>query len=76
VSTTLGAFGIDAGAGQGVDLADTPEAFAAACLALLKDPRAALARAGEGRAFVSREYDWKRIEQDVAALAREAAANP
>ncbi len=58
VSTTVGCEGIDVTPGQTLEVADTPAAFAAATVALLRDParRAALGQAG--RALALAHYDW------------------
>jgi glycosyltransferase involved in cell wall biosynthesis len=72
VSTSVGAFGIDAYAQHGLDRADTPDRFAACCEALLLDTELGRARAGVGREFVRSEYDWRIIQQRVADLAHRA----
>jgi sugar transferase (PEP-CTERM/EpsH1 system associated) len=58
VSTSVGCEGIDVTPGRTLDVADTPAAFAAATVALLRDParRAVLGRAG--RALALDRYDW------------------
>jgi len=59
VSTTLGAEGLSARAGEHLLLADTPQAFADAVSSLLASPerRALLGRAG--RALYEREFTWE-----------------
>ncbi|HID89771.1 MAG TPA: glycosyltransferase, partial [Anaerolineae bacterium] len=59
VSTRLGAEGFPVHDGEELLLADTPDAFAAAVLSLLRNPdrRRALGRAG--RRFVQIHYDWQ-----------------
>jgi glycosyltransferase involved in cell wall biosynthesis len=59
VSTALGCEGFDLVPGQELVVADTPSEFAAAVLALLRDPerRARLGRAG--RRLASSRYDWR-----------------
>lgn len=59
VSTTVGAEGLDVTDGETIRLADTPDAFAEACLQLLADDdgRARMARAG--RELVADRYSWE-----------------
>ena len=61
VSTTLGCEGFDLVPGQELVIADTPEVFARAVLALLADPerRARIGRAA--RRFAGSRYDWRMI---------------
>lgn len=70
ISTTLGAFGIEAGAEQGLERCDSEEAFAAQCIAQLRYPNANQGKANAGRDFVREHYDWKTIQSQVADLAR------
>ena len=58
VSTTVGAEGLCLRDGEHLTLADTPEAMAAELVTVLRDPRAARARAAKGRALVLERYDW------------------
>ena len=60
VSTTIGAEGVALENGREGILADTPEAFAAAVLALLDDPAQRLALGKRARAFAA-QYDWRRV---------------
>ena len=60
VSTTIGAEGFPLQSGQEAVLADSPEAFAAAVLALLDDP-ARRAAMGERAQVFAAQYDWRRI---------------
>jgi glycosyltransferase involved in cell wall biosynthesis len=63
VATRVGAEGLDLRPGLDLELADTPDAFAAACSRLLQDP-AARARLGEeGRARALARYDWNMVEE-------------
>jgi sugar transferase (PEP-CTERM/EpsH1 system associated) len=59
VSTTRGVAGIDVTDGRDVVIADSPEDFAAACIALLRDPdrRRELGRAA--RQIAEEKYDWR-----------------
>jgi sugar transferase (PEP-CTERM/EpsH1 system associated) len=58
VSTELGCEGIDVTPGCTLEVADTPEAFAAAVVALLRDPARRQALGQAGRALVCDRYDW------------------
>ena len=75
VSTTLGAEGLAVEDGRHLLLADGPEAFARAVLALWKDPDRGHAMAREARSLVETCYGWDRIAEVQAALWREAAAS-
>ena len=74
VSTTIGAFGLDAREEHGVDRIDRADAFAARCAAILLDPAAAQQRADCGREMVMAKYDWRIIERQVNDLVRRAVA--
>lgn len=58
VSTALGAEGIAATPGLDFRRADSPEAFAEACLHLLAHPEEAAALAAHARRLVETTYDW------------------
>jgi glycosyltransferase involved in cell wall biosynthesis len=69
VSTTIGCEGIEATTGVDILVADSPQAFADACIQLLEsaERRAAVGRAG--RELVVRRYRWEAIQDEfVAAL--------
>ena len=80
VSTSVGCEGIDVTPGKTLAVADTPGAFAAATVALLRDParRAALGQAG--RALALDRYDWTAAARPMLTqwdrLARSAKADP
>ncbi len=61
VSTTLGAEGLGVTAGRELLLADGPDAFAAAILALLEDGERRRELGAAARAFVERGYGWESI---------------
>jgi glycosyltransferase involved in cell wall biosynthesis len=63
LSTTVGAEGLDVADGGEIELADTPEAFAARVLALLGDPARRHALGTSGRDLVERRYSWPVIAQ-------------
>jgi len=73
VSTTAGATGLDVVHGRDLLIADDPQAFARACVALLTDQeqRGRLAEAAH-RLFLE-QYRWERIHDAVAALAARVA---
>jgi polysaccharide biosynthesis protein PslH len=73
ISTSLGAFGIDAGVDQGLHRSDTEDEFAAQCIAQLRRPDAYQQAAESGREFVRENYDWNAIQSRVAHLARRVA---
>ena len=62
VSTTLGAEGIDYTHGENILIADTPDAFADACVALLDDPDMAAGLVAGGRKLVSEKYSQETVE--------------
>jgi glycosyltransferase involved in cell wall biosynthesis len=61
------------GAGDGVVIADTPDAMAGAVLALLRDPDRRAALGAAGRARVVREFSWERSADAIEQLWVEAA---
>jgi glycosyltransferase involved in cell wall biosynthesis len=80
VTTTQGLSGIEAADGEHALIGDTPDAFAAHVVALMRDDRLANHLASAGHALVERLYTWERsvaaleaIYLKVAASARTAA---
>jgi glycosyltransferase involved in cell wall biosynthesis len=67
VSTTVGAWGLDLAAGEGLVLADDAESFATQVrrLASATGEREALAK--RGRAAVLQKYDWPVVAADFVA---------
>ena len=61
VSTTLGCEGFDLVLGQELVVADTPAEFAAAVLALLRDPQLRERIGRAARRFAGSRYDWRMI---------------
>jgi glycosyltransferase involved in cell wall biosynthesis len=59
VSTTIGAEGLDVRDGENVALADSPEAFAERCLALLEDAEARRKQAQSAWEMVAACYSWE-----------------
>ena len=61
VSTARGVAGIDLVANRDAVLADTPDAFARAVIALLRDADRRRALAQAARALAEEQYDWRKI---------------
>jgi len=70
VSTSKGAAGLEARAGEHLLIADEPEAFAAACAAVMDSPRLwrSLAEAGHNR--IVEAYSWEGIVSGVRSTLR------
>ncbi len=76
VATSIGAEGLELTPGDEIEIADTPEALAAAVLRLLADHEARERLARQGCAAVRRRYDWNVIAprmEEAYRLAREHA---
>jgi len=65
VSTTKGCEGLAARPGENLLVADTPDAFAAAVVRLLREPGLAAALGASGRKLVEAEYGWPRIVEQT-----------
>lgn len=61
VSTTVGAEGLDVADGETIRLADTPEAFAAACCRLLNGRDESQRMARQALQMVSERYSWDAV---------------
>jgi sugar transferase (PEP-CTERM/EpsH1 system associated) len=61
VSTALGCEGFELAPGQELVVADTPNEFAAAVLALLRDPDRREAMGHTAQQYASTRYDWRMI---------------
>jgi glycosyltransferase involved in cell wall biosynthesis len=75
VATSAVAAALEASPGDGLLVAETPEAFAGTVVALVRDPGRARSLAARGRRFVESRYTWERStalleEQHEAARAR------
>jgi glycosyltransferase involved in cell wall biosynthesis len=68
VSTSVGCEGIDVDTGRSILIADDPETFASATVALLTNPRLRGQLAEAGRAFVRDNHDWTAIGRRLADL--------
>jgi len=61
VSTMIGAEGLGARDGDTIRIADTPEDFAAACLALLENPAERERLSGRAIRMVTEKYSWEAV---------------
>jgi len=73
VSTSKGCEGLAGTPGENLLVADTPEAFAAAVVRLLREPQLAAALAVSGRKLVEAEYGWPRIVEQTERAYEQAA---
>jgi polysaccharide biosynthesis protein PslH len=71
VSTSLGAYGYDARDGHTMSLADSAEAFAAACVAAIRNPAAADAMAERAWREFLEKWTWNSIQPRIWAAADE-----
>ncbi|MBK9169048.1 MAG: glycosyltransferase [Bryobacterales bacterium] len=79
VSTTIGAEGLPLEDGRSIRLADTPEAFAQACLELLAGGGQREALCEEGYRLVTERFSWDQVAKEferILEAAPPAAANP
>ncbi|HEV3484970.1 MAG TPA: glycosyltransferase, partial [Vicinamibacterales bacterium] len=71
VSTTIGAEGLPVTSGRDIVIADEPQRFADAVVALMRDPNARQRLEQAARALVVARYDWSAVANDFEdALAR------
>lgn len=70
ISTTIGAFGIEAEEVQGLYLRDSAHDFAEQVVKVLRSPTAFQRFADCGRELMRRRYEWTAIENSVAKLAQ------
>lgn len=75
VTTSLGAEGLQIQNGQHVLIGDNSSQLAKHTLQLLKDSKIQKSLAKSAREFVSRQYNWKRISQDLDRLYRQIGIN-
>jgi glycosyltransferase involved in cell wall biosynthesis len=68
VATPEGASGLEDLEGEGLVLASTPEAFAAAVVELSRDPERAAALGAAGRRALRERYDWARIGERLLEI--------
>jgi sugar transferase (PEP-CTERM/EpsH1 system associated) len=74
VSTTVGAEGLPVRDGEELLLADTPEAFAAAVLRVLREEDFARGLGARAAATVRERFSWERVTESFAAACERAAA--
>jgi polysaccharide biosynthesis protein PslH len=68
VSTTIGAEGLGARDGDTIRIADTPEDFAAACIALLDDPAERERLRNRALQMVTEQYSWEVVARAFERL--------
>jgi len=61
VSTTIGAEGLDVSSPHNIRIADTPEAFAAACVELLSNPEARAHQTAAALRLVRERFSWETV---------------
>jgi polysaccharide biosynthesis protein PslH len=61
ISTTIGAEGLDVSPGQNICIADAPDAFAAACIDLLRNRTGRDGLAAAGRELVETRFSWEAV---------------
>jgi sugar transferase (PEP-CTERM/EpsH1 system associated) len=74
VSTSIGAEGLDYRHGENILVADTPAAFAEACLEALADQALARKITANARQMVGDHFSWDRVVDDFEALLEAAPA--
>ena len=63
VSTTIGAEGLEVSPPENIRIADTPEAFASACVQLLEDPGESSRQADAALRLVREKFSWEVVAQ-------------
>jgi glycosyltransferase involved in cell wall biosynthesis len=76
VSTSVGCEGIDVVNGQHLLVADGPKTFAAACVAILRDPQLGARLAGRARRLVEDKYSWQSIEEQIRMISLHLLRGP
>ena len=74
VSTSIGAEGLNYRHGENILVADTPAAFAEACLEALADQALARKITANARQMVGDHFSWDRVVDDFEALLEAAPA--
>jgi glycosyltransferase involved in cell wall biosynthesis len=72
VSTTIGAEGLGVTPGTHLEVADGPEAFAAAIAALLRDPARRRSLGDAGRHLVETRFSWPSVTRAFEAHLEDA----
>jgi glycosyltransferase involved in cell wall biosynthesis len=65
VSTTVGCEGVAVRDGENILVADTPQDFAQAVVAVIRDSDLAQRLAENGRRLVEEKYDWRVVYRDL-----------
>lgn len=65
ISTSVGAYGLDVEDNKNILLADTPQLFAAHCLALCRQPEKGRLLAEEGWNLFTQKYTWEQIGKKI-----------
>jgi glycosyltransferase involved in cell wall biosynthesis len=73
VSTTVGAEGLEGISGETIQLADTPEGFAARCVALLNDDAARQRQAEAAWEMARARFSWDRVAAQFEQILTTAA---
>jgi glycosyltransferase involved in cell wall biosynthesis len=76
ISTTVGAWGLDLAAGEGLVVADEAESFAAQIRRLANAPAEREQLAKRGRAAVLKRYDWPVVAADFVQAWTTCASGP
>ena len=71
VSTSLGAYGYDIRDGEGMFLADGPEAFAGACVRLIQRPEEAVKMAERAYRKFLENWTWEAIQPSIWTAAED-----
>jgi glycosyltransferase involved in cell wall biosynthesis len=74
VATTIGAEGLDIHPPNDIRIADSPQEFAAQCLALLKDPASARTQALAAWNMVSEHFGWEQVARQFEEILERSAA--
>ena len=75
VSTTLGAEGIDATAGEHFELADDPASFAACVVKLLRDPTERARLGAAARKRIEEKYAWSALGEKLGRIYRQVTSS-
>jgi glycosyltransferase involved in cell wall biosynthesis len=76
LSTAVGAEGLDVERGRHLEIADGPDAFADAVIALLGDPDRRAALGAAGRELVEARFSWAQVTRTFEDLLWNAIAAP
>ena len=74
IATAIGAEGLAVTDGRDIAIADTPEHFAARCLALLDSPAHASEQAGAALSLVTERFSWAQVGRHFESILESACA--